>query len=136
MYLFTFAQPVRLDAVYLKFNITTQFANTTKIQGSNTNNGSDWVDLSGNIAAGAGSNITANGLVDITNSIKYPVTLNTSTAYKYIRITGAVASNIAAQNASEVYFDFNVANYVASSYPKAACTDANIDGDGILPHFV
>lgn len=135
VYLFTFAQPVRLDALYLKFNTATQFANTTKIQGSNTNNGSDWVDLSGSIAAAAGTNITANGLLEVTSSIKYPVTLNTSTAYKYIRITGVAVSNIAAQNASEVYFDFNIANYVASYYPKATCTDANIDGDGILPQF-
>lgn len=135
VYLFTFAQPVRLDALYLKFNTASQFANTTKIQGSNTNNGSDWVDLSTAISQVPGDNVTANGLVEVTTSIKYPVTLNTSTAYKYIRITGVAASNIAAQNSSEVYFDFNVANYVASYYPKATCTDANIDGDGILPHF-
>lgn len=134
VYLFTFAQAVRLDAVYLKFNTLTQFGGTTKIQGSNTNNGSDWVDLSAATST-VGTNVTANGLVEVTNSIKYPVTLNTATSYRYIRITGVAVSNTAAQNASEVYFDFNVANYVASHYPKATCTDANIDGDGILPHF-
>jgi len=135
VYLFTFAKSVRLDALYLKFNTATQFAGTTKIQGSNTNNGSDWVDLSAAIALTAGSNTTVNGGVGVAASIKYPVTLNATTAYRYIRITGAVPSNIAAQNASEVYFDFNVTSYVASFYPKGACTDANIDGDGILPHF-
>ncbi|MEG1592136.1 beta strand repeat-containing protein [Chryseobacterium sp.] len=134
VYLFTFAQAVRLDAVYLKFNTLTQFGGTTKIQGSNTNNGSDWVDLSAATST-VGTNVTANGLVEVTNSIKYPVTLNTATSYRYIRITGVAVSNTAAQNASEVYFDFNVANYVASHYPKATCTDANIDGDGILPHL-
>jgi len=135
VYLFTFAKSVRLDALYLKFNTATQFAGTTKIQGSNTNNGSDWVDLSAPIAVTAGSNTTVNGGVGVAASIKYPVTLNATTAYRYIRITGAVPSNIAAQNASEVYFDFNVTSYVASFYPKGTCTDANIDGDGILPHF-
>ncbi|MDY0932469.1 hypothetical protein [Chryseobacterium sp. CFBP8996] len=134
VYLFTFAQAVRLDAVYLKFNTLTQFGGTTKIQGSNTNNGSDWVDLSAATST-VGTNVTANGLVEVTNSIKYPVTLNTATSYRYIRITGVAVSNTAAQNSSEVYFDFNVANYVASHYPKATCTDANIDGDGILPQF-
>jgi hypothetical protein len=133
VYLFTFAQAVRLDAVYLKFNTLTQFGGTTKIQGSNTNNGSDWVDLSAATST-VGTNVT-NGLVEVTNSIKYPVTLNTATSYRYIRITGVAVSNTAAQNSSEVYFDFNVANYVASHYPKATCTDANIDGDGILPQF-
>ncbi|WP_435524806.1 hypothetical protein [Chryseobacterium indoltheticum] len=121
--------------MYLKFNTATQFAGTTKIQGSNTNNGIDWVDLSAAIAQTAGTNVTANGAVSITTSIKYPVTLNTATAYKYIRITGVAISNIAAQNSSEVYFDFNNSSYIASRYPKASCTDVNIDGDGILPHF-
>ncbi|OXB08655.1 hypothetical protein B0A81_10155 [Flavobacterium plurextorum] len=135
VYLFTFARAVKLDALYLQFNTVTQFGGTTKIQGSNTNNGSDWVDLSAAIALTAATNVTANGIVSATTSIKYPVTLNKTTAYKYIRITGAAASNIAAQNASEVYFDFNIASYVASYYSKATCVDANIDGDGFAPHM-
>jgi len=135
VYLFTFAQPARLDALYLKFNTATQFGGTTKIQGSNTNNGTDWVDLSAAVAQTAVTNTTVNGNVGVTTSIKYPVTLNTSTSYKYIRITGVTASNIAAQNASEVYFDFNLSAYVASRYPRAGCTDANIDGDGMFPHY-
>jgi hypothetical protein len=135
VYLFTFALPVKLDALYLKFNTATQFAGTTKIQGSNTNNGSDWVDLSAAIAQTAGTNTTANGNVSITTSLKYPVTLNTTTAYKYIRITGVAATNIAAQNASEVYFDFNLSSYIASRYARTTCTDANIDGDNVLPQF-
>jgi hypothetical protein len=134
VYLFNFAQPVKLDALYLQFNTTTtQFGNTTKIQGSNTNNGSDWVDLSAAIGAGAATNVTANGAVSVTTSIKYPVTLNTATAYKYIRITGVAASNIAAANASEVYFDFNNASYIASSYPKTTCV-SDTDGDLIPNH--
>lgn len=135
VYLFTFASPVHLDALYLKFNTATQFASTTKIQGSNTNNGTDWADLSASVAQTATTNTTVNGSVSVTTSIKYPVTLNTTTAYKYIRITGVAASNIVAQNASEVYFDFNTAAYVASLYPKSTCTDANTDGDNILPQF-
>ncbi|WP_435524790.1 hypothetical protein [Chryseobacterium indoltheticum] len=35
VYLFTFTRAVKLDALYLKFNTTTQFGGTTKIQGSN-----------------------------------------------------------------------------------------------------
>ncbi|MDY0932466.1 VCBS repeat-containing protein [Chryseobacterium sp. CFBP8996] len=131
VYLFNFISPVKLDALYLQFNTATQFGGTTKIQGSNTNNGSDWVDLSAAIAAGPTTNVTANGAVSITTSIKYPVTLNTATAYKYIRITGVAASNIVAANASEVYFDFNNASYVASSYPKPTCSN-DTDGDGIM----
>ncbi|SIR40321.1 hypothetical protein SAMN05421682_1244, partial [Chryseobacterium indoltheticum] len=135
VYLFNFAQPVKLDALYLQFNTTTQFGGVTKIQGSNTNNGSDWVDLSASIGAGPATNITANGAVSVTTSIKYPVTLNTATAYKYIRITGgATASNMIAANASEVYFDFNNASYIASSYPKTTCA-SDTDGDGILNHL-
>ncbi|MDQ8144402.1 hypothetical protein [Chryseobacterium sp. CFS15] len=135
VYLFNFAQPVKLDALYLQFNTTTQFGGVTKIQGSNTNNGSDWVDLSASIAAGPATNITANGAVSVTTSIKYPLTLNTATAYKYIRITGgATASNMIAANASEVYFDFNNASYIASSYPKTTCA-SDTDGDGILNHL-
>ncbi|WP_435524791.1 hypothetical protein [Chryseobacterium indoltheticum] len=42
--------------------------------------------------------------MSVTTSMKYPVTLNTTIAYKYIRITGVAATNIAAQNTSEVYF--------------------------------
>ncbi|WP_411812028.1 FG-GAP-like repeat-containing protein [Chryseobacterium scophthalmum] len=134
VYLFTFAQPARLDALYLKFNTATQFGGTTKIQGSNTNNGADWVDLS--VATSTvTTNTTINGNVSVTTSIKYPVTLNATTAYKYIRITGVAATNIVAQNASEVYFDFSLAAYVASRYPRAGCTDVNIDGDGMFPHF-
>uniref|UniRef100_UPI0029310868 Ig-like domain-containing protein n=1 Tax=Pedobacter gandavensis TaxID=2679963 RepID=UPI0029310868 len=135
VYLFTFVHPVRIDALYLQFNTTSQFANTTKIQGSNTNNGSDWMDLSAAIIQTPAINTTVNGFVSVSSSIKYPVTLNTTTAYKYIRITGVAASNVAAQNASEVYFDFNLAAYVASSYPKATCVDANIDGDAAPPHM-
>lgn len=137
VYLFTFDHAVKLDALFLKFNTATQFVGNTKIQGSNTNNGSDWVDLSVSVAPGSTSNVTANGTVTVPNSMKYPVTLNATTAYKYIRITGATGATTSAtaQNASEVYFDFNIANYVASYYPKATCIDANIDGDGILPHF-
>ncbi|QPH38867.1 Ig-like domain-containing protein [Pedobacter endophyticus] len=131
VYLFNFANPVRLNALYLQFNTATQFAGTTKIQGSN--NGSDWVDLSAAIAATAGTNTTANGAVTVANSIKYPVTLNTANAYKYIRITGVAASNIAAQNASEVYFDFNTSAYVPSSYPKSNCVN-DTDNDGISNH--
>ena len=134
VYLFTFARAVKLDALYLQFNTTTQFAGNTKIQGSNTNNGSDWVDLSAAITLTAGTNVTANG-TSVTTSLKYPITLNNTIGYKYIRITGSGASNIAAQNASEVYFDFNIASYVASYYPKATCTDANIDGDGAFAHM-
>lgn len=134
VYLFNFAQPVKLNALYLQFNTATQFGGTTKIQGSNTNNGSDWVDLSAAIGAGAGPNTTANGGVSVATSIKYPVTLNTATAYKYIRITGVAASNIVAANASEVYFDFNNTSYVASQYPKIACIN-DIDGDGIVNHL-
>ncbi|KMQ61639.1 hypothetical protein ACM46_16760 [Chryseobacterium angstadtii] len=130
VYLFNFAYPVRLDALYLKFNTATQFAGTTKIQGSNTNNGTDWVDLSAAISQAAVSNTTVNGDVSVTTSIKYPVTLNTTTAFKYIRITGVAATNIAAQNASEVYFDFNTPTYVASRYPKLTCTGAGTDADG------
>lgn len=136
VYLFNFVQPVKLDALYLQFNIGTQFAGTTKIQGSNTNNGSDWVNLSADIAATAATNTTANGGVSVTTSIKYPVTLNTATAYKYIRITGgATASNIVAANASEVYFDFNNAAYVASSYPKAITCSNDTDTDTIPNHL-
>ncbi|NIF06156.1 hypothetical protein F3J23_11960 [Chryseobacterium sp. Tr-659] len=131
VYLFDFAYPVRLDALYLQFNTATQFAGTTKIQGSNTNNGTDWVDLSAAIVQTAGTNTTANGAVSVTTSIKYPVTLNTTTAFKYIRITGVAASNIAAQNASEVYFDFNTSTYIPSMYPKSGCTGADTDGDGV-----
>ncbi|MBM7418803.1 MULTISPECIES: FG-GAP repeat domain-containing protein [Chryseobacterium] len=134
VYLFNFVQPVRLDALYLQFNTATQFGNTTKIQGSNTNNGTDWVDLSAAIGGGAVANTTVNGAVSVTTSIKYPVTLNTTTAYKYIRITGVAASNIVATNASEVYFDFNNTAYIASSYPKTTCTN-DTDGDGILNHL-
>lgn len=137
VYLFTFDHAVRLDALYLKFNTATQFVGNTKIQGSNTNNGADWVDLSAAIAPGSASNVTANGGITVASSMKYPVTLNTTTAYKYIRITGVAGAttSASAQNASEVYFDFNLATYVASYYPKTTCTDTNIDGDGMLPHF-
>ncbi|KLT68779.1 DUF4347 domain-containing protein, partial [Flavobacterium sp. ABG] len=135
VYLFTFGRAMKLEALYLQFNTATQFAGTTKIQGSNTNNGADWVDLSAAIAQTAGTNVTTNGLVSLTNSIAYPVTLNKTIGYKYIRITGVAASNIAAQNASEVYFDFNIASYIASNYPKSTCVDANVDGDGILPQL-
>ncbi|WP_435524798.1 hypothetical protein [Chryseobacterium indoltheticum] len=131
VYLFNFIVPVKLDALYLQFNTATQFAGTTKIQGSNTNNGSDWVDLSAAIAAGSTTNVTANGAVSVTTPIKYPVTLNTTTAYKYIRITGVAASNIVAANASEVYLDFNNSSYVASSYPKSTCSN-DTDGDGVM----
>lgn len=134
VYLFNFAQPVRLDALYLQFNTTTQFLGTTKIQGSNTNNGSDWADLSASTGPAVTTNTTVNGGTSITTSIKYPVTLNTGTSYKYIRITGDAASNIAAQNASEVYFDFNTTMYTASQYPKSTCTE-DIDNDGILNHL-
>ncbi|WP_159478413.1 FG-GAP repeat domain-containing protein [Chryseobacterium sp. 18068] len=134
VYLFTFTLPVRVNALYLKFNTAKQFGGATKIQGSNTNNGSDWVDLSAGITT-VGPNTTVNGNVSVTTSIKYPVTLNTTISYKYIRITGAVASNIIAENASEVYFDFNTTSYVASMFAKATCTDANIDGDNVLPQF-
>jgi hypothetical protein len=134
VYLFTFTRAVKLDALYLKFNTLTQFGGTTKIQGSNTNNGSDWVDLSAAIGNATGPNVTANGAVSITNSMKYPVTLNTTVAYKYIRITGVAATNIVAQNASEVYFDFKNSAYVGSLYPKASC-NVDTDSDGILNHF-
>lgn len=134
VYLFNFAQPVRLDALYLQFNTTTQFLGNTKIQGSNTNNGSDWADLSASTGPAVTTNTTVNGGTSITTSIKYPVTLNTGTSYKYIRITGDAVSNIAAQNASEVYFDFNTTMYTASQYPKSTCTE-DIDNDGILNHL-
>ncbi|MEG1592133.1 MAG: hypothetical protein RR391_14820, partial [Chryseobacterium sp.] len=135
VYLFSFMYPVKLDALYLKFNTATQFAGTTRIQGSNTNNGNDWVDLSAAISQTAGSNTTYNGGITLTNSIKYPVTSSITTGYKYIRVTGVAATNTNTQNAAEAYFDFKIASYVSSLYPKATCADANIDGDGILPQL-
>jgi len=136
IYLAIFKAPVRLNAFYLKFVSTTQFVGTTKIQGSNTNNGIDWVDLSVAIPVTPGMHTTANGNVGLTTTIKYPVTLNTTTAYKFYRITGAVTTGTvnATGSGAELYFDFTNSTYNSSYFPKSSCAN-DTDGDGVLNHF-
>ncbi|WP_123873434.1 beta strand repeat-containing protein [Chryseobacterium piscium] len=134
LFTMTFTLPVQLDAFYIKKSSTTQ------ISGGNlmfeaSNDAVTWTPLFSAASNPAdATNITANGNVSLTNSNKFAVGINAG-KYKYYRIRGTAANNILAGIATEFYFDFNVAKYVASFYPKATCTDANIDGDGILPHF-
>jgi len=134
LFTMTFSVPVQLDAFYIKKSSAVQ------ISGGNlmfeaSNDAATWTPL---FSAASNpldaTNTTVNGGVSLTNSNKFAVGINAG-KYKYYRIRGTTANNVLAGIATEFYFDFNTAAYVASFYPKGSCADANIDNDGILPHF-
>ncbi|MNU32626.1 hypothetical protein D3C71_211760 [compost metagenome] len=135
LFTMTFTLPVQLDAFYIKKSSTTQ------ISGGNlmfeaSNDAVTWTPLfsAANNPANTATGTTANGAVALTNFNKFSVGINAG-KYKYYRIRGTAANNILAGIATEFYFDFNTTAYVASMFAKATCTDANIDGDGMLPQF-
>lgn len=62
--------------------------------------------------------------------------ITTSQAYKYYRIqTGSVPGALALANTIGEITHTLASPYIPSANPKPTCVDANIDGDGILPHF-
>ncbi|WP_159478403.1 hypothetical protein [Chryseobacterium sp. 18068] len=135
LFTMTFTLPVQLDAFYIKKSSTTQ------ISGGNlmfeaSNDAVTWTPLfsAASNPANTATGTTANGGVALTNFNKFSVAQNAG-KYKYYRIRGTTANNVLAGIATEFYFDFNTTAYVASMFAKATCTDANIDGDGILPQF-
>ncbi|MCD0454775.1 FG-GAP-like repeat-containing protein [Chryseobacterium sp. LC2016-27] len=135
LFTMTFTLPVQLDAFYIKKSSTTQ------ISGGNlmfeaSNDAVTWTPLfsAANNPANTATGTTANGGVALTNFNKFSVAQNAG-RYKYYRIRGTTANNVLAGIATEFYFDFNTTAYVASMFAKATCTDANIDGDNVLPQF-
>ncbi|MFN5422171.1 MAG: hypothetical protein ACK5AO_02790, partial [bacterium] len=131
----TFANPVQLDAWYIKKTSATQiFAATAaslKVQGSTDNVA--WTDLTAAIASPLdATNVTVNGAISLTNSNKFTITQNAA-KYKYYRIYGVAAANILAGIASEFYFDMN-ASYDGSLFPLVTCT-SDTDKDGIYNYL-
>jgi hypothetical protein len=135
-----FLVPTQLDAIYIKKTTATQIFATTAgslmVQGSNDNLA--WSNLlTAPIASPLdATNVTANGLVSLTNSNKFTITANAA-PYKYYRIfgVGTTAANILAGIASEFYFDVNNATYQASTYQKSGVCSIDTDGDGISNHL-
>ena len=132
------AVPTQVDAIYIQNNIATfnmisslTMAGSIKVQGSNDNTA--WTDVTAATTWPAlATNVTANGAVSLTNSVKFPLTTNLG-KYKYYRIYGVLGALTGQGIASEIYLDVNNATYQTSLYPNATCT-VDTDGDTKLNH--
>lgn len=132
------AVPTQVDAIYIQNNATVfnmisslTLAGSIKVQGSNDNTA--WTDVTAATTWPAlATNVTANGAVSLTNSVKFPLTTNLG-KYKYYRIYGVLGALTGQGIASEIYLDVNNATYQASLYPNATCT-ADLDGDTKMNH--
>jgi gliding motility-associated-like protein len=129
----TFAQPIQLDAFYIKKTNATQiFGAGLMIQGSNDPNNGAWTNLLPAAIASPidATNVTVNGSISLTNSNKFTIAANAG-KYKYYRIFGTTDVDILSGVPTEFYFDVNRAAYIPSSFPKAICT-TDTDADGII----
>ncbi|MEO0006905.1 MAG: hypothetical protein RJA20_1101, partial [Bacteroidota bacterium] len=128
-----FSQPLQLDALYIrKTNATQILGGNVMLQASN--DGNNWVNLlTAAVNPADATNVTANGAVTLANSNKFTVQQQPG-LYTFYRIYGVASANVLGGIASELYFDVYAPEYVASFYPKSACT-IDTDGDGIVNHL-
>ena len=122
-------RPVAAAGLQIEMNNygQTEFSNTAASLTLEGWNGTAWVTLMPAFNPSTAPN-TAQGLYQTFN-----FTQNQNTAYSKFRLQGLAGTIVGSQIREVKLLMPN--NYIASLYPKTSCTDANIDGDNILPHF-
>ncbi|MDF2832352.1 hypothetical protein [Chryseobacterium indoltheticum] len=111
----------------MNFYGQTEFSDTAASLTLEGWNGTAWVTLMPAFNPSTAPN-TAQGFYQTFN-----FTQNQNTAYSKFRLQGLAGTIVGSQIREVKMLMPN--NYIASLYPKTSCTDANIDGDNILPHF-
>lgn len=122
-------QPVIARAIQIEMNNLgqTEFSNTANSLRVDGWNGTTWVTLMPAFNPSVSPN-DAQGYYQTFN-----FTQNQNAAYSKFRLQG-LAGTIVGSDMREVRL-LMPRKYVASRYPKATCTDANIDGDNKAPHL-
>jgi len=122
-------RPVAAAGLQIEMNFygQTEFSDTAASLTMEGWNGTAWITLMPAFNPSTAPNM-AQGFYQTFN-----FTQNQNTAYSKFRLQG-LAGSIVGSQIREVKL-LMPDNYIASRYPKASCTDANIDGDNILPHF-
>jgi len=122
-------RPVAAAGLQIEMNFygQTEFSNTAASLTLEGWNGTAWVTLMPAFNPSTAPN-TAQGFYQTFN-----FTQNQNTAYSKFRLQGLAGTIVGSQIREVKMLMPN--NYIASLYPKTSCTDANIDGDNILPHF-
>ncbi|WP_315054261.1 hypothetical protein [Chryseobacterium indoltheticum] len=122
-------RPVVAAGLQIEMNFygQTEFSNTAASLTMEGWNGTAWITLMPAFNPSTAPN-TAQGFYQTFN-----FTQNQNTAYSKFRLQGLAGTIVGSQIREVKMLMPN--NYIASLYPKTSCTDANIDGDNILPHF-
>ncbi|MBD3903036.1 hypothetical protein NAL32_08350 [Chryseobacterium sp. Ch-15] len=121
LYRITPTTPIAITSLELNLStwaLSSTMAMTFRLEGSV--DGISWTGLSGAVSSTA-----TTGTFTVTNTLPNNI-------YGYYRLVG-VAGTSYYGGVTEIRLVPN--NYIPSAHPKTSCTDANIDSDGILPHF-